>query len=536
MAKDNVLAPTRIDEQLKTNFFSSFIASANVPSIYIHQFWNTLTMDTKSGVYNFQLDELWFTLNVNLICGALGITPKDPAHPFVAPPTGDLNLKYYLKYLEMAARKPHQLMTVTDEEGGKKKAPPVGKSKQLTPAKQSKRVKEKTSKPTPSKKIRKDKVMKVRKGKRSEGKRKGIASDEQAAQSLLDLQKPKKKTNTDQYIFQRLAKTGPDTEKSNSEMNTEILYVEEEHVEEAGPNLEPMHEDFIVIVYPKVHESLKLITEEHFHIENPPSSSRTLSSMNNHDDSFTFGDQFLNDKSSEEEPGKANVEIKVESMVTVPIHQASSFIPPLSTPIIDLTPSKSVSPPIEEPIITATTETKTLSLLLPSPQQSTTDPELATRVSALEKICANFEKKNKLHDKTTQALSSKVYTLENPDLYSRIEKYINEVIKEAVHNALQALLHERFRDLFEFKMKEILHDQMFESGSCKSHPEHKALYDAFELSMDRGNMEEFKEATAKSRKRCRDDQDPPPPPPKDSGQSKKKRHDLDASASKQPLI
>ncbi|GKA26271.1 hypothetical protein Tco_0712380 [Tanacetum coccineum] len=33
------------------------------------------------------------------------------------------------------------------------------------------------------------------------------------------------------------------------------------HVAQAGPNPEPMYEDFIAIVYPAVHESLKLTTE-----------------------------------------------------------------------------------------------------------------------------------------------------------------------------------------------------------------------------------------------------------------------------------
>ncbi|GJW53711.1 hypothetical protein Tco_0097796 [Tanacetum coccineum] len=108
----------------------------------------------------------------------------------------------------------------------------------------------------------------------------------------------------------------------------------------AGPNPEHMHEDFIATVYPDVHENLKLTTEEQVHIENPPSSSGTLSSMKNLEDAFTFGDQFLNEKSMEEEPRKANVETKVESMVIVPIHQASSSVPPLSTPIIDLSPPK----------------------------------------------------------------------------------------------------------------------------------------------------------------------------------------------------
>nr|GEW91582.1 hypothetical protein [Tanacetum cinerariifolium] len=62
------------------------------------------------------------------------------------------------------------------------------------------------------------------------------------------------------------------------------------HVTLTGPNPEPMHDDFIATVYPKVHESLKHVTEEHVHLENPLSSLRTLLSMKNLDN-FTFGDQ-----------------------------------------------------------------------------------------------------------------------------------------------------------------------------------------------------------------------------------------------------
>ncbi|GKG16772.1 hypothetical protein Tco_0361729, partial [Tanacetum coccineum] len=125
----------------------------------------------------------------------------------------------------------------------------------------------------------------------------------------------------------------------------------------ARPNPEPMHEDFIATV-----------------------SLKTLSSMKNLDDAFTYGDQFLNDKPTEEEPGKANVETEVESMVIIPIHQAFSSVPPLSTPVIDLTPSKPVSSPIQELVFTATTATTTTTTtLLPPPppeQQSITVPEL----------------------------------------------------------------------------------------------------------------------------------------------------------------
>ncbi|GKF14117.1 hypothetical protein Tco_0055579, partial [Tanacetum coccineum] len=72
------------------------------------------------------------------------------------------------------------------------------------------------------------------------------------------------------------------------------------HVALAGPNPEPMHEDFVATVYPQVHESLKHPDEERVHLENPVSSTGTLSSMKNLDN-FTFGDQFIIDKSSEDE-------------------------------------------------------------------------------------------------------------------------------------------------------------------------------------------------------------------------------------------
>ncbi|GJU70555.1 hypothetical protein Tco_1256814 [Tanacetum coccineum] len=364
-----------------------------------------------------------------------------------------------------------------------------------------------------------------------EGKGKAIATDEQVAQSILELQQPKGKSTTDQYIFQRRtpvtkeASTGPlaqpeddtsanivcDTpspldvetgdkaEMSDSEGDTEILNVGEEKGEDVSNTVAleerivelmkarldqtlPMHEDFITTVYPKVLKSLKHTTEEHVFLENPPSSSGTHSSMKNLDDAFTYGDQFLYDKPMEEEPYKANVETEVESMVTVLIHQASSTAHPLSTPVIDLTQPKPVSPPIQELIFTAITATTTTTLPPPPPlqQQSTTDSTLGARISTLEQICANFKKKNKLS---------------------------------------------------EFEMKEILRDRMFESGSYRSQPEHTALYEALEASMDHENREEFMYATAKSRKRHRDDQDPPLPPPKDSDQTWKSSNTREAPSS-----
>ncbi|GJV50937.1 hypothetical protein Tco_1446678 [Tanacetum coccineum] len=181
------------------------------------------------------------------------------------------------------------------------------------------------------------------------------------------------------------------------------------------------------------------------------------------------------------------METEVESMVTVVIHQASSFVPPLSIPVIDLTPPKPVSPTIQAPIFTATTRTTTATLLLPPlpQQQSSSDPDLASHVSALEQVCANFEKRHKLQEKTIQGLLSRVFDLELRDLPHKIDETVHEAVKKVVQIALQAPLKECFRDLSEAEMKEILHDRMFESGTYQSQPEHVALHEALEASMER---------------------------------------------------
>nr|GEW40838.1 hypothetical protein [Tanacetum cinerariifolium] len=64
--------------------------------------------------------------------------------------------------------------------------------------------------------------------------------------------------------------------------------------------------------------------------QDPISSTGTLSSMKNLEDAYVFWDQFINEKSIEDELKKPNVETKVVSMVTIPIYQASSIVPPLS--------------------------------------------------------------------------------------------------------------------------------------------------------------------------------------------------------------
>ncbi|GJV92276.1 hypothetical protein Tco_1540089 [Tanacetum coccineum] len=72
----------------------AFTTSANVPSIYIQLFWNTLTHDAKTGVYSFQVDEHWLTLSAYLLWKALDVTPADSAHPFESPPAGKTDITF----------------------------------------------------------------------------------------------------------------------------------------------------------------------------------------------------------------------------------------------------------------------------------------------------------------------------------------------------------------------------------------------------------------------------------------------------------
>ncbi|GJR71199.1 hypothetical protein Tco_0083564 [Tanacetum coccineum] len=210
--------------------------------------------------------------------------------------------------------------------------------------------------------------------KRKLGKGKEKVSDEQVALDLLTLQTPKKKSPAEQYIFQRrtptttepsghaespslyaeLGLTDSETE-SDEEVSPEInagtqdegqagpnpSIQDEGHARSnpgdaaesqpqsshAGPNLEHMDfevtnastqqnpkqidEEFTTTAYPSVQENLKLPTEDQVILEEPASSAGTLSSLQNLDKELSFTNQFLMEKSQEDEPNKSNTEVEV---------------------------------------------------------------------------------------------------------------------------------------------------------------------------------------------------------------------------------
>nr|GEY86240.1 hypothetical protein [Tanacetum cinerariifolium] len=118
------------------------------------------------------------------------------------------------------------------------------------------------------------------------------------------------------------------------------------------PSTEHLDEWFTATAYPKVQENLKLAVEEQVLLEEPASSSGTLSSLQHLSRDFTFGDQFFSDKPWDADK---NVETEVESMVNVTIQQALSSISLMTSPIIDLT-SRPESPKEHQQLKATTTQ------------------------------------------------------------------------------------------------------------------------------------------------------------------------------------
>ncbi|GJZ61864.1 hypothetical protein Tco_0618001 [Tanacetum coccineum] len=290
------------------------------------------------------------------------------------------NAPYYEVYLGMVAK--HDRNIAAEKEGKKKSISKADPSKKPATVKQlkPKPVKEKSSKPAPAPKP----------------KRRTPATEEASTGPSAQPHDDASTNMVSDSPSPADAETGADTYKTNIGGDTEILQIGKEQGEDvdnqvnleektveldqgqagsdpgktpesrpppeqvfmdedqagpdpgesrvalAVPNPKPTHDEFIANVYPNVHESLKFLADEHVILDDPLSSSGTLSSMKNLDDAYTIRDQFLNDKSTEYEARKLNVEAEVVSMVIVSIYQASSSVPLLSTPVIDLSPPKPV--------------------------------------------------------------------------------------------------------------------------------------------------------------------------------------------------
>nr|GEU57911.1 E-beta-farnesene synthase [Tanacetum cinerariifolium] len=188
-----------------------------------------------------------------------------------------------------------------------------------------------------------------------------------------------------------------------------------------------------------------------------------------------FRDQFFNDKPSEVDNEKTITETNVESMVSVTIHQDTSIIPPMTSPMIDLI-SRPNSPNDHRPLPATTTATAITTMTItthplpPQPQQGTTDSILIKRI-------------------------------------------VDEIVTDAVDWAIQAPLRNPFRDFLKADMKEILHQRMWETNSYKAHEDHMMLYEAIKKSMSHDHTDELLTDLAEARIKKKKSHDSPKTPP-----------------------
>ncbi|GKD06091.1 hypothetical protein Tco_1181065, partial [Tanacetum coccineum] len=259
---------------------------------------------------------------------------------------------------------------------------------------------------------------------------------------------------------------------------------------------EQMDEEFTTTAYPNVQENLRLSTEDQFFIEKP----------------------------HEEESRKTNAETEVQLMVLVPIHQDTSLVPPMTTPVIDLMTMQSDSP---LPTSTATTSIITTTTSLPpppQPRQSIIDPILVSRIGKLEQHMADLIQNNLALEERLDKQGTRLYNLENLNIPHKVSQAVDEIVTDAVDWAMQAPLRTRFRDLPTVDMKEILQQQMFEDNSYKAHEVHNDLYEALQksLKLDYSNQRLADQEKARKKKRKKraaprtpseSPPSPPPPPP-----------------------
>nr|GFA48241.1 hypothetical protein [Tanacetum cinerariifolium] len=266
------------------------------------------------------------------------------------------------------------------------------------------------------------------------------------------------------------------------------------------PHLELMDEGFTASAYPKVQENLKLTVEKQVILEEPASSTGTLSSLQHLAKDLSFGDLFFNDKPSKVDNEKTTTETEAESMVSVTIQQ-------------DTPDSPNVHRPLQATVTETTTTTTTTHRPPPQPQQSTTDSMLMKRIGELEHIMANLIQDNKHLEEMLDSHGARLYTLKNLDIPQQVSKAVDEIITDAVDWAIQAPLQNCFRDFPEADMKEILRQRMWETNSYKAHEDHMMLYEALEKTMNHDHTDELLKDLAEAYNKKKKKRDSPKTPP-----------------------
>nr|GEV65546.1 hypothetical protein [Tanacetum cinerariifolium] len=531
-----------------TNFFRAFTTSSMILAIYIKQFWNTMCFSSSTGLYSCQLDEQWFNLHKYVLRDALDITPTNDNNPYVAPPSSDTVIEYvnslgYPSTLRnisaMSAKTPCALdslrKNLATASRRKKKTthlliPNVRFTKLIIHHLKTKHnIYPRTGLPLHY--SHDENVLNTLRFFGKDGREifgmpipDALLTDEIKVapyyseyqehvakyQQYLDVEhgKPKEGGATKSLKATKDAELALNHSEMESDNVASKIDTRDQDEGQAGPNPSD-HDEGQAGPNPGVQDegqarsnpddakesqpqsshvvhNLKFPSKDPVILEEPASSTGILASLQKLKKELSFTDQFFVKKQQEEEPGKTNAEAEVQSMISIPIHQDTSLVPPMTTPVIDLTTSQSGSP---LPTSTASTSsimtTTTILPPPPQPQQSIAYLTLVKRIDELEQNMAILLQYNLALEERLDKHGSRLYKLEN----------LNIPDKES-------------------------------DKSYEAHEDYKKLYDALVKSLERDYsdqlLSDLEEARLKKRKR-RDlpktpsgsppPQPPPPPPP-----------------------
>ncbi|GJW28371.1 hypothetical protein Tco_0045246 [Tanacetum coccineum] len=84
--------------------YLAFLITAEVPKVYMHQFWKTIKKIKDTDAYRFKLDKQKFRIDTKVFCVILQICPRLPNQDFVEPPFKE-EMVPFIKELRCISRK-----------------------------------------------------------------------------------------------------------------------------------------------------------------------------------------------------------------------------------------------------------------------------------------------------------------------------------------------------------------------------------------------------------------------------------------------
>nr|GEU44249.1 retrovirus-related Pol polyprotein from transposon TNT 1-94 [Tanacetum cinerariifolium] len=545
-SQSNPIYKIAVDILMHTNIFRAFTASSTIPSIYIQQFWDTVRYDKTSGCYKCQLDEQWFDLTKDTLRDALQITPVNNNQAFTSLPSSDALINFVnelgcpklVRNLSNVITndmfQPWRALTkiinlcLTGKTSGfeRPRAPrkhkfhprpdsplhfpneePVGYLK--FNAKGTKR--EVFGMPIPSNLITTDIQGEsyyqeyLAKGAKHQRYLAGETGSDPDSPALKPTHRPS-----------QAKKSRPDLVSKRRKPISSLRLVDE-YVAEDIPEKEPTVDDEEADVQRALEESLKsmydvprgplppvVIREPEFGkyqplLEVPGKGKEKLTREQESDkdvlgtDAGVQGEGEARPNPNEQAEGQAGPnpgDAKASQPLPSPVVHAGSDLEHIDLDVADV--STQPHPEQMDEGFTATAYLK--------------------HIGELEHIMANLIQDNKQLEQRLDSHGARLYTLEHLDIPHQVSKSVDEVVTDAVDWAMQAPLRNRFRDLPEADMKEILHQRMWETDSYKTHEDHMQLYEALEKSMNHDHSEELLKDLAEARKKKKKRHDSPKMP------------------------